>query len=276
MPPITWGRRDLEGVQGFNPESPRAPLFANLSMQASILTIPSFAPEHLEALTNLLAAHGAEIRGRDLLIIDVRGNEGGSSLLGRLLAPYYASAAMEPPTPLPYPIALASPRITSYFRAIRDGAPAGDERALYDDFVRRMEAAPGALAPFFEDRAFAAQIMAPQAPPQIFETPAHVAIIVDRYSVSAAEAFVLEARGSARVTIFGENTGGSIDYQNVAMFRLGEGLTQHLLGMPTSAAFDEAPTRGFNAAGVPVDVDLTGETDWIGAVGRHFGKDVTF
>lgn len=273
---LLHGRRGADLVQGFNPANPRAPLFANLSMQASVLTIPSFAPEHEAALRSLLDSHRAEILGRDLLIIDLRGNEGGSSLLGRLLAPYYASAAMAPVAPPPYPMALASPRIIGYFATIRDGVPPGEERALYDDFVRRMEAAPGELVPFFEDRMFAAQVMAPQLPQQIYEAPAHVAIIVDHNSVSAAEAFVLEAGRSERVTIFGENTGGSIDYQNVAMFRFGDGSARRLLGLPTSAAFDDVTTRGFNAEGVPVDVDLTRERDWIGAVTRHFGVDSRF
>jgi hypothetical protein len=87
--------------------------------------------------------------------------------------------------------------------------------------------------------------------------------------VSAAEAFLIEAKRSPRVRVFGENTGGSIDYQNVAMFAFGSGALQHVLGLPTLASSDELPDRGFNRAGVPVDVRLGTGQDWIGAVMRR-------
>lgn len=275
MPPITWGRRtDARAPQdaGFNPEKPRAPTFAALGPKASILSIPSFSPEHREAIAALLAAHDAEIRARGLLVIDLRGNEGGSSGLGALLEPWYGSAAPRPDTgPRPNPTALASARMIAYFSGLRDSLPQGEDRAFFDAFIARMQAAPGRLVAFFESPDQAAQLMAPRPAPVLHPEPAQVAILVDRHTVSAAEAFLLAARRSPRVTVFGENTGGSIDYQNVAMFGLGQGPLRHTLGLPTSAASDELPAKGFNATGVPVDVPLAGERDWVGAVLRRYG-----
>ncbi|MEZ5958360.1 MAG: hypothetical protein R3C27_14240 [Hyphomonadaceae bacterium] len=52
----------------------------------------------------------------------------------------------------------------------------------------------------------------------------------------------------------------------------GQGRLRHLLGLPSSAASDELPARGFNASGVPVDVSLAGERDWIAGVERHYAR----
>jgi hypothetical protein len=275
MPPLSWGRRpDPADASSspFDPSRPRAPAFALLGERAAIVTLPSFSPDHRQAIVDLVAAHDADIRARPLLIIDLRGNEGGSTALARPLAPYYASADMAPATgPRVHPHAISSPRMIGYYSNIRDGLPAGQERDFFDDFIARMQARPGRLVPYFEDQAMAAMLLATPAPETIHPTPRHVAFLVDRHSVSAAEAILIEARRSARVTVFGENTGGSIDYQNVTMVRIGQGELRHLLGLPVVAASDELPGRGFNAGGVPVDVALTGQGDWVGAVLAHYG-----
>lgn len=274
MPPVSWGRRleVADASSPFDPSRPRAPAFAPLGDRAAIVTLPSFSPDHRQAIVDLVAAHDAVIRARTLLIIDLRGNDGGSTALARPLAPYYVSANMAPATgPRVHPHAVSSLRIIRYYSNIRDSLPQGQERAFYDDFIARMQARPGRLVPYFEDQALAAMLLATPAPETIHPTPQHVAFLVDRHSVSAAEAILIEARRSARVTVFGEPTGGSIDYQNVTMFSVGEGPLRHLLGLPVVAASDELPGRGFNATGVPVDIDLTGQADWVGAVLSHYG-----
>ncbi len=267
MPPVTWGRRG-DAANGFDPELPRAPSFALVSERAALLTIPSFSPEHRETLAGLLTEHDEAIRAREVLIIDLRGNEGGSSTIAfQLLEPYYGALQLEPfDGPRPHPGAISSPRMLRHYGAMRDQLPANSEtRPIFDNFLARMEAAPGTVVPFFESADVSAGFYTRGAPQAVHETPTRVAILVDRHSVSAAEAFVIEARRSDRVTIFGEPTGRSIDYQNVAMFTVGEGPLRHFLGLPTMASSDELPARGFNRTGVPVDVALPAGTDWVAA-----------
>lgn len=267
MPPTTWGRR-AQAANGFNPERPRSPSFVLVSDRAALLTIASFSPEHREMLAGLLIEHDQAIRAREVLILDLRGNEGGSSTIGfQLLEPYYGALQLEPfDGPRPHPGAVSSPRMLRHYSAMRDQMPAdSDARPILDDFIARMEAAPGTVVPFFESANVSAGFYARGAPHAVHERPSRVAILVDRHTVSAAEAFVIEARRSGRVTIYGEPTGRSIDYQNVAMFAVGDGTLRHLLGLPTMASSDELPARGFNRTGVPVDVALPENSDWIAA-----------
>lgn len=268
MPPTTWGRR-TDAANGFDPERPRSPSFVLISNRVALLTIPSFSPEHRETLAGLLMEHDQAIRARELLILDLRGNEGGSSTIGfQLLEPYYGALQLEPfDGPRPHPGAISSPRMLRHYSAMRDQLPAdSDARPIFDGFIARMEEAPGTVVPFFDNADISAGFYTRGAPQAVHEAPPRVAILVDRHSVSAAEAFVIEARRSGRVTIYGEPTGRSIDYQNVVMFTVGEGPLRHFLGLPTMASSDELPARGFNRTGVLVDVALQTGTDWVATV----------
>jgi hypothetical protein len=91
---------------------------------------------------------------------------------------------------------------------------------------------------------------------------------------SAGEAFVLSAMRNEKVVLFGENTGGTIDYQSTQIVgirscrRLGFGL-----GVPTVAASDGLPRGGANAAGIPPDVRIPrGVRDPVRFVVEYFAR----
>ena len=76
--------------------------------------------------------------------------------------------------------------------------------------------------------------------------------------VSAAEAFILEALRSPRVTLFGEPTVGVLDHGNVNIVPIRPGERRWYLGYPTVIANDSVPARGIRGRGivpmVPLDV----------------------
>jgi C-terminal processing protease CtpA/Prc len=119
-----------------------------------------------------------------------------------------------------------------------------------------MKESPGKVVPF-EDPDSAAS--APQATTEDTATPRprNVAILMDGAVVSAGEAFVLAAMKNEKVTLFGENTGGVIDYQNVTITRVPGCPSLGInLGYPTLAASDRLPAGGVNATGVAPDVRI--------------------
>ncbi|GEM_PF-1603160 len=267
MAPNTWFRRDHAESRDM-----RAPSITHLGNGIEMISLGSMDPKHAPALGELVDAHKDAISSAALLIIDLRANEGGSSQFAAPLMPYIVSGDMEAAMGLPgYPVAIASDRMRRHYQQMRDQHPPGPERDMMDEFLARMAASPGQLVPWFVDRAMAAAIM--QAPTIMPAQggPVAVAILIDRHTLSAAEAMVLEAARSSRVTLFGEATGGSIDYQNVTMFQVGEGATRHYLGLPTLAWSDEVVAHGLNASGIRPDVDLAPGTDWISAVRLHYG-----
>lgn len=260
MPPLTWVRRapvtPLEARLA-GEGAPRGPGFAVLADGAVALSLPSFSPEHQPALEALLTAHGAEIAAAPVLIVDIRGNEGGSAGVGDLLAPYYlVEGRMEPPPSRRRAVVLASAGLIAHYERLAGYLQPGEYRDFVERLTLRMKAAPGRLIPYgVDERDWALMEAEPQAV-ALAAGPPHVAILTDEHVVSAGEAFLLTAGRSPKVTIFGRNSAGSIDYESVYMTAVrGDGF-RLLLGLPSVAASDALPVGGLNAGGVPVDVEM--------------------
>jgi hypothetical protein len=257
MPPHTWARRrSLDGDNVPVQAAPRAPEFTRIDDATVLLSVPSFSPEHHDALQALLARHDSEVQAASLLIVDIRGNEGGSSYVSDLLAPYYSDGRSSPaPSDRRNAVVLASDRQTEHYRRLVETLPDGEYREFLQRLIDRMSAHPGKLVRYgVDERDW--RLMEP--PPQHGKAdgPANFAILADRHVVSAGEAFLLSAKDSAKVTIFGRSTAGSIDYESVYMTEVAGPGYRIALGMPSVAASDRLPAGGFNTSGVPVDVVL--------------------
>jgi hypothetical protein len=260
MPPLTWVRRApltaLE-AQLISPGAPRGPAFMVRPDGVAVLSLPSFSPEHAPALEALLAAQRNVIEASPLLIIDIRGNEGGSAAVGDLLAPFYSvTGRMEPPPSRRHAVVFASPGLISYQERLAAALQPGAYRDFVQRLLERMKAAPGTLIPYgVDDRDWA--LMEPE-PQELALTagPARIAVLTDQHVVSAGEAFLLSVGRSPRVTTFGRNSAGSIDYESVWLTTVRGPGFRLILGLPSVAASDTLPVGGLNLEGVPVDVPM--------------------
>ena len=268
LAPFAWGRRypirpHQEGL--LHPFDPRAPQLVVRSAEAIVLSIPSHDPKYRAALEALVRQHAAALEGAPLLIVDLRGNEGGSSGTTRVLEPYYYSAARpDQSTPdtskAAWPVVLASPANLRAFERWKDWY--SPEPEWLTTLLVELEQRTGELVAFPGSRA------TDRPPPaRISENPGRFAVLVDRGVVSAGEAFVLEARRYDRVTVYGQPTGGSIDYQNVQMLRLADEERGFVVGYPTLAASATLPEGGHNGTGILPDVEIgPGVEDPIGFI----------
>lgn len=258
LAPFAWGRRYPirprdEGL--LDPVDPRAPQFVVRSADAIVLSIPSHDPKYRPALEALVDRHAAALDGAPLLIVDLRGNEGGSSGTTRMLAPYYYSAerperaAPEEGSEAASPVVLASPANLRAFQRWKDWYDPDPE--WLTTLLEELEQRPGELV------AFPGSGGTDRPPPaRISENSRRFAVLIDRGVVSAGEAFVLEVRRYDRVTVYGQPTGGSIDYQNVQMLRLADEKRGFVVGYPTLAASATLPEGGHNATGILPDVEI--------------------
>lgn len=265
MAPLTWGREyPSRGDDALlHPDDPRAPIMRTIRNGVLLLSIPSHAPEYRPRLDSLIALHHDALFAAELLIIDLRGNEGGSSLTTSALIPYLATREERPRLgPEPRMTVLTSDENIRFFAAM--GVP--------ESLLEKMRAANGKML-MIQPEYDALTGRAGQASrDHIRETaPRHVAIVTDRGTVSAAEAFVVDAARSTKVTILGENSGGVIDLQNVRLVPLACGQRGLMLGYPTIAASDRLPDGGLNASGIPVHLPLNVRSADIAApVLRHY------
>ena len=255
LAPWAWGRRyPLAAHQErlLDDADPRAPtLSARADDSAVVLSIPSHDPRFREQLQNLVSESADALESTDMLVIDLRGNEGGSSGTTNVLEPYYWSpgpAKTSDGAGEDTPVVLASP---DTLRAFQSWTEWFDETpAWLADLLQRLDEHMGELVPMATDDGEGDRDVERAA----IHGPRRVGILTDAGTVSAAEAFVLKARRHERVVVFGQNTGGSIAYQNVQIVRLACRQRGFGLGFPLIASSTRLPEGGYNRHGVPPDV----------------------
>jgi hypothetical protein len=267
MAPQAWGRAwpvapHEAGL--LDSDNPRAPAIVGREDGTMILSIPSFDPGYRTALVALVTEHAEALAAAELLIVDIRGNEGGSSGTAAPLLPFvFTDSVRAPIGPQGSPVAISTDVTRRFFARLLEqtqGAP------VWQEAMRRLEASPGQVVTLMDPFA-----SLPPRPAEVHAGPAHVAILMDRGSVSAAEAFVLLAGRYARVTTFGQPTGGDIDYQTVMLVRLACADRGILLGIPMIGASHLLPKGGFRGRGIPADVALAAaESDPIGRIIDYF------
>ena len=229
---------------GAPPRSASPPAFRILSANTALLSVPSFADQAGAAIAALLEAHGGDITERPNLIIDVRGNTGGSDWTYAPLLPLMTANTRRDVGAM----LLATPANSAANRAVcalmapdstqcRDAAQAAS--AAMD------RAAAGTFIPIPGERAL--EIVQPD---KVAPLPRRIGVLIDARCGSTCEEFLLAARQSFKVKLFGQSTAGSLDYSNLRPFTLPSG--KRMLLYATSRSL-RLPQFSVDAAGIPPD-----------------------
>ncbi|MBK9274827.1 MAG: hypothetical protein IPM49_09845 [Flavobacteriales bacterium] len=183
----------------------RAFRFQRLDPGAVVLRLPSFNGALQAQLDSFYRAHDAEIRAAKDLIIDVRGNGGGSEACWIGLLPYFYTAPIDLDRT---ELLVAAGNIERYRERLAvmraDSANFGEQAiASMREMIRRMEVAPqGSFIPQF------AQAPAPIVLDTVLARPERVWILQDRQCASATESLLYYAGKSRKVTTVGSRSGG--------------------------------------------------------------------
>ncbi len=274
MAPAVWGKAyPLRSADAglLDAKNPRNPTIKPLDNGAWVVSMPSHDGQYREPLERLIAEHLEKLRAAPLIIVDLRGNEGGGAQTSDPLAPFYGSAKTQPRRAYSGKEAVvsSSDQIAYFQRILGSMEPGSAWHKRLQALVERMQREPG--------KVLVADVWGnpPEPPPPhppAYPRPEHFAILIDRGTVSAAEAFVLAAWKSDRVTVFGDRSGGSIDYQSVLIVPLACRTHGLLLGYPTLGGSEHLPAGGFNAEGIPPDVRIGPEVDAIQFIVDHYAK----
>lgn len=266
LSPGIWGRAfplaaaDTGLIDSIDVHRPRV----SVRERSVVFSVPSHDPSQTRLLDSLVRTYAQTIGTRPLLIIDLRGNEGGGSFTTRALHPYIDTAEQRP---TPYDsggaVMLSSPAQIRYARRLMGS----DTSAFARRVLAQLEASPGALVPIEENPS-----PAPRTPESSVPGRWRVVVLVDRGTVSAAEVLVLRALRSTRAVVAGEPTSGALDYQSVQIVSLGTGYPRWGLGYPTIAAHADLPRRGMRGKGIQpqVRIDWSKAPDAIAEVERRF------
>jgi hypothetical protein len=246
MPPHMWGRSDrvpeLE-QGGVDAVDPRRPTIRAIDATV-VIAMPSHDPRFAAPLRALLAEWHDRIVATEPLVLDLRGNEGGSGATGTPLLAYARGDSLLPRVfPVWRPTVVASADHLAWARSfVRDGqAPT----PVVGRLIERMAASPGAIVRYIDDAD-----LPPEADwPESAGGPARVMVLTDRGVVSAGETFVAQLRRSPKVTTWGEPTGGVLDYQMTRLVGIGVAPFRVVLGYPTIGNHPELPDGGIRRTG---------------------------
>lgn len=231
----TEGQQDARG-QGADATGGDQPTLTLLSATTLVLRVPAF--DDGQPLHALLVRERAAMQRRPVWLIDVRGNGGGNDgawgpLLGRLGLRSRLSWGVDY---LATPANAEAQRRLAHMIRARDA----DTATLLAALAKRLDAAPaGSWVPMDAGALTAPSLQQVSAQPG----PRVVAILADRRCASSCEEFLLAARQSWRVKLFGQPTAGALDISNLRPQPLPSG--HHVLWYATS--------RSQRASLMPVD-----------------------
>jgi hypothetical protein len=252
LDPGMWGRAfpvPAADSGTLDPADPHRPTLVARE-GAVVVSMPSHDPAYKPVLDSLLAANADLIRRTDLLVVDLRGNEGGSSYTAAGLAPYIMSRDRRPsPLARRHAVMLSSPDQIAYARV----AFGPDTSVFVRSLVARLAASPGQFVPLDTASTGDDDDDIPVA-----EGPRRVGVLIDRGTVSAAEIAVEFALRSTRATVFGQPTAGALDYEQVNIVNLSPAERRWFLGYPTITRDLSLPKGGIRGKGLQPDVRV----DW--------------
>ncbi|WP_266366738.1 S41 family peptidase [Tellurirhabdus rosea] len=211
--------------------------------QTVVLKFQSFNPSYKPLIDSTLAAHENRLKQTPNWVLDVRYNGGGGTGTYQSLLPYLYTS----------PIVRTGSRYWTSPTNIAKYRELGI--SFFDEVVAFGEKNPNA---WFESPGDTVRLA------EVLPNPRRVAILASRRTGSAAEILLLHARQSRKVTLFGENTGGVLDY--------GDGVEHTLPYAPFTVVI---PVRRSNyldythydGIGITPDVRIpSGAWDWYGFV----------
>ncbi|RYD93290.1 MAG: hypothetical protein EOP54_19450 [Sphingobacteriales bacterium] len=186
--------------------------FKRLTPKTAILKLSNFSYPFVESIEGLLAKNKDLLEGSENLIIDLRGNGGGTTDAYQKLLPYIITNPLRHigAQHLSTPAFIAALR--RYTESIEDREKNSGQIAENQRRIKLLEANLGKFVNF-SGHAVETESIAPAS-----ISPKQVVFLTDGKVGSAAEALLLAARQSKKVKIIGTPTSGVLDYANAYFF----------------------------------------------------------
>lgn len=190
------------------------PFIERLNSSTLYLRIPSFMPTEKPLIDDLLEKHKNEILSTENLIIDIRNGTGGSDNSYQNILPFIYTNPIRIPSVEYLSTLLNNQRMyelaTNTGFALEFGIQTTEEEKL--DLMEKYEKLNNHLGEFVNLNAEKTKILKFDT---VYEFPKQVALIINENNVSTDEQFILEAKQSKKVKLFGRTTKGGLDMSNL-------------------------------------------------------------
>jgi len=201
------------------------PYLEALNATTLYLRIPTFNGEEKLAIDSVITANKDKILKTKNLIIDLRNNGGGSDNSFSALLPFLYTNPVQT-AGLEY---LSTTHNNQRFLDIAATASDEKERQSFKEKYEKLQSRLSEFVNPYDNNMFTYRF------DTVYEYPKNIGIIVNKGCASSTEQFLLEAKQSKKVKVFGTNTLGAIDISNMYLaespckeFRLHYCLTRRL------------------------------------------------
>lgn len=260
----SWYRKDaIDASKEAQPENVKSVQFKVLNKDFVYLKLGRFMQGEVNEFDSIVRANRPVIYGSKNLIIDLRGNPGGdASSSQEMIQLIYTN-------PIIYPAwqYRSSPELIKVKKA-------GIDRLLNNDpynrlksqqvLLQRLEEHPGGLVSSGDSIV--------RTVDSVSRYPERVAFLIDGGSGSSAEFFTFEGKQSKKVTLFGANTAGVMDYGEAQSLNLPCG--QYIIGIPWGRN-GWIKRFGFRVDNVGFNPDVripATERDWVQFVMKYWSR----
>lgn len=247
-----YGDWHREGTTIVNPTSSKyEPVaFKKLSSKTAYLKISTFDSSNGKNIDSIINANKILLNDMPNLIIDLRGNGGGSDWT---FAPLMNLVYTGPVKHIGNDLLSTDTNIEGWKSFLADEDRSEDNKQGIRTIIQNLEANKGKMVTNTKDLDITGYIAV--------ASPKKVAILIDKGCASSTEEFLLEARQSKKVVLMGENTSGTLDYSNV--------LTAPFPCMPYVIGYSSSRSRridagqGIDNIGIKPAKYLQENADWI-------------
>ncbi|MCX2432658.1 S41 family peptidase [Pedobacter sp. GR22-10] len=236
-----------------------SPKFRVLNDETAIFEMPSFGKlDYVAPTAALIKKNESVLKNMKHLIIDLRNNSGGSVLVYEKLMPYLYTN----------PILKEGGYVLATAENIRDGY--SKEYPEVSDSIRNVLKKNLMTLKAHEGELYKLYPVDTIKFNTVYKNPERISFLVNKNTGSAAELFLLEAKQSKKVKIYGENSSGTIDYVEVITTKMP--CNFYTLYYPACKSF-RLPDYPLDNIGIKPDVEIPDSvTDWIDFVKNHQSK----
>ncbi|PTT01681.1 hypothetical protein DBR11_06770 [Pedobacter sp. HMWF019] len=227
--------------------------FKKLSAKTSILKLPSFEYQYLNEIEELLSRNSANIENSENLIIDLRGNPGGTTDAYQKLLPYISGKYIRN-TGAEF---LATQTYINNLLAYKNSLDKNASTERIDKQIDKLKENLGSFVNFTDT---GKPIYIEQVDP-VAKSPRNIVVLADKATGSSAEYFLFIAKQSKKVKLLGKPSYGALDYGNAYLVDFG--CPGYQVFMPTYRAM-RLPDYPIDNIGIQPDVYVDSSVkDWV-------------
>lgn len=257
-----WKKIDnyKKGMLSFEKEFSYTPSLKIIDDKNVLLKLPDFGAYNVKYIDSIITANREAITNAKTLIVDIRNNMGGTIKNYLPLLPFIYT---QPIVNCGIYQKCSQDLIEDFKEDIRQLNTKGDT-AKANKYKNKLDSIIKFKGRF---RYFPPDTLANRLP--IRKNPQNVALIVNNNCLSAAELMILNFKQSNKVKVFGETTGGAVDYLDALIVELPS--KKYTLFMATGKREILSEKDRYDGKGIKPDVEISDNVpDWVEFVKKYY------